>query len=278
MTSEDQKALRRKYKINEDDLDQIPGKNRKRKKRRPAPGARETPSGRSAGSGPKVKTLGLDSYDSSICAICLAPMESVLEHSWNKPAVPSVTPPDLGSTLESILRSNPFSVPSLGPVVTNAPDPLTAAESYSDCTSVPFNGDTANGLAESNRMTIVDLSEDETLSNSLSCTLDSHLNPSSTSTEEETNTAVSSQLIAFSDPTSSSVPTRPPPLLPTVSEAPKYFHRLTCSDCGIHLHLGCVCDTEGASAVASHLLKGTYCLYVLKFIIFGLFSFSSFVP
>jgi hypothetical protein len=262
MTSEDQKVLRRKYKINEIDLDQIPGKNRKRKKKRPAPGVRETPSGRSAGSGPKVKTLGLDSYDSSICAICLAPMESVLEHSWNKPAVPSVTPPDLGSTLESILRSNPFSVPLLGPgpAARDTSEPLSAAESYVDCTtSVSYNGDTTNGLAESNRVTVVDLSEEETSSNPISCTQDPHPNPSSTSTEE-INIAESSQLMKFTDQTLSTVPTRPPPPLPVDSVVPKYFHRLTCSDCGIHVHLGCVCDTEGATAVASHMLKGMHCV------------------
>lgn len=262
VTSEDQKILRRKYKINEDDLDQIPGKNRKRKKKRPAPGVvREGPSGRSAGSGPKVKTLGLDSYDSSICAICLAPMETILEHSLNKPAVPSVTPPDLGSTLESILSSSPFTVPSLGPAVREVPEPLTAAVSYPECiTSVPFNGDMANGLAENNSMTVVDLSQDETYSdpsNPLSRTQKHHPNPSSTSGGVEIDPAESSMLITFTDSEPSSVPTRPPPV---DSVTPKYFHRLTCSDCGIHVHLGCVCDTEGATAVASHMLKGADCL------------------
>ena len=63
--------LRRKYKINESDLDQIPGKNRKRKKKRSTPAViKDGPSSRSAGSGPKVKTLDPDSYDSYICALC----------------------------------------------------------------------------------------------------------------------------------------------------------------------------------------------------------------
>jgi hypothetical protein len=44
----EQMALRKKYQINEGDLDQIPGRNRtKRKKKRPTP-VREGPSGRSA--------------------------------------------------------------------------------------------------------------------------------------------------------------------------------------------------------------------------------------
>ena len=82
-------ALRRKYKINEEDLDQIPGKNRKRKKKKPSPAVRESSSssGRSAGSGPKIKELNRDLYDERICALCLAPMVPVLPHSNNKPAV-----------------------------------------------------------------------------------------------------------------------------------------------------------------------------------------------
>lgn len=261
VTSEDQKILRRKYKINEDDLDQIPGKNRKRKKKRPAPGVREGPSGRSAGSGPKVKTLGLDSYDSSICAICLTPMQSVLQHSLSRPAVPTVTPPqDLGSALDSILRSIPSSVLYPVPVAGAHTEQLTAAETHSDSTtSAPINGDTTNRFTESNRMAVVDLSEDNVTSdpsNSLSRTQDPHLDPSSTSVEEDKNAANLSQLVIFNGTQPSSVPTRP-----TVDpDVPKYFHRLTCSDCGIHVHLGCVCDTEGATAVASHMLKGTHCV------------------
>ena len=256
MSSEEQKILRRKYKINEGDLDQIPGKNRKRKKKRPAPGVREGPSGRSAGSGPKVKTLGLDSYDSSICAICLAPMEGALDHCWDKLAVPSATPMDLGSTIESILRNS--SVPGPGPLPRDAPQTLTAAESYPECaTSVPFNGDAVNGVAVSNGMTVVDLCDDDPSpgppSETLSSTQLTPYNPSSSTTEEESDTAKTASVVTFADSKPPFGAGRPPPV---ESTAPKFFHRLTCSDCGIHVHLGCVCESEGAAGLALNVLKG----------------------
>ena len=33
--------------------------------------------------------------------------------------------------------------------------------------------------------------------------------------------------------------------------AASYFHRLTCVECGIHVHLGCHCEVGGAGVIQS---------------------------
>lgn len=69
---EEQQQLRCKYRIREDDLEQIPGQNRKRKKPKKKP-QQSMSLGRAAG-GNDTKELNLDVYDDKFCAACLEPI------------------------------------------------------------------------------------------------------------------------------------------------------------------------------------------------------------
>jgi hypothetical protein len=41
-----------------------------------------------------------------------------------------------------------------------------------------------------------------------------------------------------------------------VRTAPTFFHRLTCTDCGINVHLGCHCESGGAGVLTSDVMRG----------------------
>ena len=45
---------------------------------------------------------------------------------------------------------------------------------------------------------------------------------------------------------------KPPPAQPAAA----FFHRLTCTDCGINVHLGCHCESGGLSVLESEAMKG----------------------
>jgi hypothetical protein len=46
---------------------------------------------------------------------------------------------------------------------------------------------------------------------------------------------------------------KPPPTHPAAA----FFHRLTCSECGINVHLGCHCESGGLNVLESEAMKGT---------------------
>lgn len=66
----DQKVLRLKYRINEDDLEQIPEKNKRKRKK---PKAKKGGAGGRQAGAQIVKDLNPDNYDDKICGICLEP-------------------------------------------------------------------------------------------------------------------------------------------------------------------------------------------------------------
>lgn len=319
----DQMNLRKKYQINEGDLDQIPGRNKtKRKKKRPAP-VREGPSGRSAGSGPKVKELNRDPYDSRICAICLAPMEAAFPSSSLKPALPSSHPlsplaiapsPSTASTdiqqqiicidtqpasreisgaavgVVDGVSSTPGTGPSTGPgsgsLVLEVPEgnlviptAATSANVDSDVNAgnciigIRTNGliagdhapgppsstalvlpasNAADGLlstSTANSVTFASTVTDMTPSN----TADGLPSGSAANSVTGASTAVTQALEALLGAN-----VGPPP---TAS----FFHRLTCVDCGIHVHLGCHCETGGAAVITSDIMKGCFICYTITY-------------
>jgi hypothetical protein len=68
---EEQRTLRCKYRINEDDLEQIPGQNRRKRKK---PRKQSTTLGRGAGAAADQRELNPDVYDCACCAACLEPI------------------------------------------------------------------------------------------------------------------------------------------------------------------------------------------------------------
>jgi hypothetical protein len=73
-----QRTLRNKYRMNENDLEQIPGKNNRKKRKK---SAKDKKAGREGGSGGRKTTssssqpkeLAIDSYGENMCACCLKP-------------------------------------------------------------------------------------------------------------------------------------------------------------------------------------------------------------
>ena len=70
---DEQHALRSKYRLVEDDLEQIPGSNKRRRHKKKKKSAKDS-SGRITASGNVVKELNRDIYDDKVCAICFNPM------------------------------------------------------------------------------------------------------------------------------------------------------------------------------------------------------------
>ena len=70
---DEQHTLRSKYRLAEDDLEQIPGSNKRRRHKKKKKPAKDS-SGRITASGNVVKELNRDIYDDKICAICFNPM------------------------------------------------------------------------------------------------------------------------------------------------------------------------------------------------------------
>ena len=252
---EGQMILRQKYKINEEDLDQIPGKNRKRKKKRVAPGVREvTSTGRSAGAGPKVKELSRDTYDGSICALCLAPMEPIFPHSRDKPVQPIsriVAAATALRTLQDITAANnmknflsitasadlpvncvPFVENNNGSLVTDVPGQI-------DPSAVVVSEESAATLHQTVATVVIPDDEVEsTLANGATGTVAA---------------AAASHLTV--DLSMSMLPVN---LGSTdIPSTHSYYHRLVCVDCGINVHLGCHCETGGASILNSSVMGGT---------------------
>ena len=240
----EQMTLRRKYKINEEDLDQIPGKNRKKKKKRVAPGVRENvPTGRSAGSGPKVKELNRDVYDQSTCALCLAPMEPIFPHSRDKPVVPTTSEVAAAAalqTLQNITAANS---------IKNAPVVPTSASASSNVlvSHVPFIviDDDVDRHTMKDDEALVQNNQNAIITFGLSSsTLNSITAMTAAGSEEEAH-PVCDVLKLPSTMTQTDIP-------PTHS----FYHRLVCVDCGINVHLGCHCETGGISILSSGNLEG----------------------
>ena len=263
-------ALRRKYKINESDLDQIPGKNnRKRKKKRSAPAVvKDGPSSRSAGSGPKVKTLDPDSYDSHICAICLAPMAPAFAHTMNKSAglpitlsLPLPLPLPLSGEHSSALVSIPSSSSSSSSssFLTSGSSPFKATDFECSVPSISIDIDARK--QESYNINIVDLSADNDNDSSSGkpkepitpATAAAAVAVGATSIKSTDLTALATDL----SPNISIMGSNPTPV-PTPDTCPKYFQPLECSECGIYVHLGCVNDTGGTGGLTSHMLAGNH--------------------
>ena len=246
---EGQMNLRLKYKIKEEDLDQIPGKNRKRKKKRVGPGVREvTSTGRSAGAGPKVKELSGDVYDGNICALCLAPMEPIFPHSRDKPVQPVgriAAAAAALQTLHDITAAN------------NMKNLLSSAASAclpANC--VPFVDNdgglfVADELMQS-ELTAVVISEESTatLHHSAAAVVITDDDAKSILTNGTTGTVASHLTVDLS-----MLPLDPNPAdVPLTSS---FYHRLVCADCGINVHLGCHCETGGSFILNSSVMKGT---------------------
>lgn len=267
-------VLRRKYKINESDLDQIPGKNnRKRKKKRSAPAVvKDGPSSRSAGSGPKVKTLDPDSYDSHICAICLAPMAPAFAHTMNKSAglpvtlsLPIPLPLPLSGDHSSALVSIPSSTSSASSsssLLTSVYSPFKAAgyESSVPHKSVDFDA----RKQESFNINIVDLSAD----NDNEFPSGRPKTPVITASAAAVAAAMAvgvgatsfeiTDLTALATDSSPNIMSSNPTPVPAPDTSPKYFQPLVCSECGIYVHLGCVNDTGGSAGLTLHMLAGNH--------------------
>lgn len=243
--------LRRKYKINESDLDQIPGKNRKRKKKRSTPAViKDGPSSRSAGSGPKVKTLDPDSYDSYICALCLAPMVPAFPHAIDKPASAS-----LPVTTASLALSGEHSSSSaLVPLSSSSPAFLTTTSSsssslkasdFNSAATAPQKDSGSEGREYTNaHITVVDLSSD-----------------TEHPPEGPQHTALPAAGVAAVDVMDLTIQTTDLPSNIKSSDPPrdsglKHFQPLVCTECGIHVHLGCVHDSGGSAGLTPHMIAG----------------------
>jgi hypothetical protein len=239
--------LRRKYKINESDLDQIPGKNRKRKKKRSIPAVvKDGPSSRSAGSGPKVKTLDPDSYDSHICALCLAPMVPAFPHAMDKPASASLPATTLTSVpLSGEHSSSLVSFPSSSPAFQTSSSSSYKASDLDSATAPPHKDIGSDGREYKNaNNTVVDLSSD---------TEHSPEGLQRTAPPAAGVTAVNvTDLTVHTNDLSSNIKSTNPPR----DNGPKYFQPLVCTECGIHVHLGCVHDSGGSAGLTPHMLAG----------------------
>ena len=242
-TTADQMALRRKYKINEEDLDQIPGKNRKRKKKRQSSGIREAPTGRSAGSGPNVKILDPDTYDHRICGICLAPMEAAFKHSKVKPVVPLVADAaEQLMLLETLMKAVPSSTTS---ITTSAPS--SSSSSSSSETALTDPAATVHEVHTGNN-------ENTAIEITFDCDIPEQLDTSESLSASQTNTATDST--AASSVTSTDIEVIDLTKGSTLSTSPTFFHRLVCVGCGVNVHLGCVHETGGMTSLC--LTKGKY--------------------
>ena len=232
--------LRRKYKINESDLDQIPGKNRKRKKKRSTPAVvKDGPSSRSAGSGPKVKILDPDSYDSHICALCLAPMVPAFPDAMDKPASASQPATTLTSvSLSGEHSSSLVSFPSSTSAFQTSSSSSYRASDFDSAAAAPNKDIGSDGREYKNaNITVVDLSSD-----------------TEHSPEGLKHTAPPAAGVIAVDVTDLTVQTSDLPSNIKSSNPPrdsgrKYFQPLVCTECGIHVHLGCVHDSGGSAGL-----------------------------
>ena len=329
---EQQIALRRKYQINVDDLDQIPGKSRsKRKKKRPVPVPRESAHSRSAlGSGPsKIKDLNRDVYDIRICAICLSPMECAFPHSLFKPvSVSSSNPPLqlLNSTSAYVEgkpsrdspscppvtvpiptpASTPVPAPVYAPVPPSAPILMNSLSTPGQVTTPHVDGTSYNTSFPPPTITPFSQNNYPLLGNTLPSLIHQASN-GQTSLQPfaqifphallpSAHTAAGPQPInTYSYPDTFMLPAFPysPPeqnpldsdtalaapelscmsagsdgvkaaldalfscdLPPSAPPPAAYFHRLTCSECGINVHLGCHYETGGRRVLDSDAMKG----------------------
>ena len=292
---EQQIAIRKKYRINIEDLEQIPGKFRlKRKKKKPIPVPRESSAhSRSAlGSGPsKVKDLNRDVYDARICAVCLSPMEVAFPHSLYKPAL-RFTPQTLtllGSTAVTDGTSDPQPVPVLlddskGSSDMHAEDVYSTFLPFGLCNpaySTAYNGNTFLSqppLHPSDAVSVSDSAYPEY----------SQPSGSPLRLESSSNTSTmdrSPQLDHNVLPPFSSMPIRDPArdlgqvqnpdappttdpvqaslaillgndLPPKPHPVASFFHCLTCAECGISVHLGCHSETGGSAVLDTDVLTG----------------------
>ena len=311
-------ALRVKYKINELDLDQIPGKNKtKRKKKRVLPGVKESNAGagRSAGSGPKVKELR-DVYDAKICALCLAPMLPVFPHSMSVPAVPVPKTIEAAAAAEkealqvllNIAAANavnntntnssaiqsaqmPTAETAKGgeirdtTVTDGSGDPAdnkdTAVDSSFSSSSSSLNGEhersrvyaLVNGHSGEEKSGVGEAAVDWPL---MAAAMEASSYPASSITQHLPPIPPIQSLLS-APPAHPAHPAPPVARLPTAASVlpalpippvPSFFHRLVCTDCGINVHLGCHCETGGASVLATNAVKGT------KYKIFTFFLIS----
>jgi hypothetical protein len=242
--------LRRKYKINEIDLDQIPGKNRKRKKKRSTPAVvKDGPSSRIAGSGPKVKTLDPDSYDSHICALCLAPMVPAFPHAMDKPASASLPATTLTSvSLSGEHSSSLVSFPSSSPAFQTSSSSSYKASDFDSAAAAaaaPPKDIGSDGRDYKNAdITVVDLSSDTEHS-------PEGLNHTAPPAAGVTAVDVTDLTVQTSD-LPSDIKTSNPPR----DSGPKYFQPLVCTECGIHVHLGCVHDSGGSAGLTPLMMAG----------------------
>ena len=333
---EQQIALRRKYQINVDDLDQIPGKSRsKRKKKRAVPVPRESAHSRSAlGSGPsKIKDLNRDVYDIRICAICLSPMECAFPHSLFKPvSLPSSSPPlQLLNSPSADTEGNPsgdspscppvtapvptpastpLPNPAYAPVPPSAPILMHSLSSPGQITTPQLDGASYNTSFP--EPTIIPFSQSNypLLGNTLPSLIHqasngqsslqpfSQIFPNALLPSASAHTAAGPQsLNTYSYPDTFILPAFPysPPeqtldshtalgapelssmsagsdgvkaaldalfscdLPPSAPPPAAFFHRLTCSECGINVHLGCHYEIGGKGVLGSDAMKGILC-------------------
>ena len=112
---EEQAKLRCKYRLNEDDLEQIPGQNRRRRKKGYKKKERQSKSagGRGTGAGPgSTKDLCVDIYDDRTCACCMQPMTyDVFGTGCDPAAVPAEW--ELDEDVQYTLTHDPTPLPKL---------------------------------------------------------------------------------------------------------------------------------------------------------------------
>ena len=73
----DQSAIRKQYRIAEDDLDYVPGTKRRKSKKKKPP--REATQGGRSATGSNNKELPVDIYDGSLCSFCLQPLKALFK-------------------------------------------------------------------------------------------------------------------------------------------------------------------------------------------------------
>jgi hypothetical protein len=146
-----QKTLRNKYRMNENDLEAIPGKNNRKKRKKNAKdkkgGGREGGGGRkTTSSSSQPKELAIDTYHENICACCLKPISNDLfgngYHSEKFSEIQVLindTLPDSSSSL-ALVHSDSDQIPfqlgssstsSLNPIAATSGNPVTYAVSNS---------------------------------------------------------------------------------------------------------------------------------------------------
>jgi hypothetical protein len=75
LVKDEQHVLRSKYRIVEEDLEQIPGRNKRKRQKKKRKPLKES-SGRISASANLVKELNKDAYDDKFCAICFNPLSN----------------------------------------------------------------------------------------------------------------------------------------------------------------------------------------------------------